>query len=254
MIHCDDLKGKRVLVTGASSGIGAATAELFAKQGAIVGVHYFHTEDGGKATLEKVNAVSTGHLVRADMRDPQQVAQMVEQFTQKAGGIDVLVNNAGTLIDRQILAEATVAYHDDIFATNVRSCFLGAQASLDALKKSRGCIVNVGSIAGHNGGGGGSGIYAAAKAAVATMTIAMAKEFAEFGIRVNWVSPGLIETRFHEQFSTPERRKKVAQQTPLGRNGTAEDVANAIVFLASEAASFITGEYIAVNGGLLMKP
>ncbi|GAG52783.1 unnamed protein product, partial [marine sediment metagenome] len=123
------------------------------------------------------------------------------------------------------------------------------------LKQSKGSIVNIGSIAGHNGGGGGSGIYASAKAAVATMTIAMANEFAPFGIRVNSVLPGLIETRFHEQFSTPERKKAVAAQTPLGRNGTADDVAKAILFLASnEAASFITGEYIAVNGGLLMKP
>ena len=95
-------------------------------------------------------------------------------------------------------------------------------------------------------------MYAGAKAAVATETIAMAKEFAQYGIRVNCVIPGLIETRFHEQFSTPERRRKVARQTPLGRNGTAEDVAKAILFLASDAAGFITGEYIGVNGGLYM--
>lgn len=251
---CEDLKGKRVLVTGSSSGIGAAAAELFARQGCFVGVHYFHTEDGGKATLAKVKEHSDGVLLQADMRDEAQVKKLAEDFAAAAGGIDVLVNNAGTLIERQSLAEGTVAYHDDIFATNVRSCFLGAQKALPWLKKSRGCIVNLGSVAGHNGGAAGSGLYSAAKAAVATLTVSMAKEFAPFGIRVNSVTPGLIETRFHEQFSTPERRKAVAEETPLKRNGTAEDVANAIVFLACEAASFITGEYIAVNGGLFMRP
>ena len=121
------------------------------------------------------------------------------------------------------------------------------------LKISRVNIINIGSVAAHNGGGGGSGIYAAAKAAVATLTIAMAKEFAPFGIRVNSVIPGLIETRFHEQFSSPERKAAVAKKTPLGRNGTAEDIAKTILFLASDSAGFITGEYIAVNGGLYMR-
>jgi 3-oxoacyl-[acyl-carrier protein] reductase len=187
------------------------------------------------------------------MRDEKQASQMVEQFAEIAGGIDVLVNNAGSLIDRQPFETATLDYHEDVFATNVRSIFLATRAALPYLKKTKGCIVNVGSIAGHHGGADGSGIYAGAKAAVATETIAMAKEFAKYGMRVNSVIPGLIETRFHERFSTPERKKAVAQQTPLGRNGTAEDVAKAILFLASNAASFITGEYIAVNGGLYMR-
>ena len=111
----------------------------------------------------------------------------------------------------------------------------------------------IGSAAGHNGGADGSSMYSGAKAAGATETISIAKEFAKYGIRVNSVLPGFIETRFHEQFSTAQRRKEVAGQTPLGRNGTAEDAAKAILFLASDEASFITGEYIAVNGGLNMR-
>jgi len=178
---------------------------------------------------------------------------MVEQFADAAGGIDVLVNNAGTMIDRQLFESASVAYHDDVYATNVRSVFLVTKAALPHLKKSRGNIINIGSLAGHGGGGEGSGIYSGAKAAVAVETIAMAKEFGKYGIRVNSVMPGFIETRFHEMFSTPDRYEKVAKRTPLGRNGTPQDVANAILFLASDAASFITGEYIAVNGGLLMR-
>jgi 3-oxoacyl-[acyl-carrier protein] reductase len=249
----EDLKGKKVLVTGSSSGIGAATAKMFAKQGCFVGVHYFRTKDGGEKTLAEVKKVSDGCLLAADMRDKKQVVKLIKDFIKLAGGIDVLVNNAGTLIERQDFADATDEYFEDTFATNVKSAFLASQAALEYLKKTNGCIVNIGSVAGHNGGAQGSGLYSAAKAAVATMTIAMAKEFAPFGIRVNSVMPGLIETRFHEQFSTPERRKAVAQETPLGRNGRAEDVAKAILFLASNAAGFITGEYIAVNGGLYMR-
>jgi len=250
-----DLKGKKVLVTGSSSGIGAATAELFAQQGALVGVHYNQTEDGARQTLAKVKALSDGWLLKADLRNPQQAAEMVNRFADQAGDIDILVNNAGTMLQRVNIADSSVEFFDNVFDTNTKSVFLVTQAALPCLKQSRGNIVNIGSIAGHNGGGGGSGIYAAAKAAVATLTLAMAKEFAPFGIRVNSVMPGLIETRFHEQFSTPERKKKMAAETPLGRNGTAEDVAKAILFLASnEAAAFITGEYIAVNGGILMRP
>ena len=250
----EDLKDKKVLVTGSSSGIGAATAKMFAEQGSFVGVHYYRTKDGGEKTLKEVNKLSDGCLLQADMRNKDQTVAMVEEFAEIAGGIDVLINNAGTLIERQSLGEGTVEYFDDIFNTNVKSMFLATQATIGYLKESKGNVVNIGSLAGHSGGGGGSGLYSGAKAAVATITIAMVKEFGRFGIRVNSVLPGLIETRFHEQFSTPERKRKVAEQTPVGRNGTAEDVATAILFLASnEAAGFITGEYIAVNGGLYMR-
>jgi len=248
-----DLKGKKVLVTGSSSGIGAATAVMFSRQGCFVGVHYFRTKRGGEKTLAQVKKNADGILLCADVRDKKQVAAMVKQFAKKAGGIDILVNNAGSLIERQPFESATIKYHDDVFATNVRSVFLVTQAALPYLKNSSGSIVNIGSVAGHTGGGEGAGLYAAAKAAVATETIAMAKEFARYGIRVNSVLPGFIETRFHQRFSSAEQRRIAAQQTPLGRNGAAEDVAKAVLFLASEAAGFITGEYIAVNGGLYMR-
>jgi 3-oxoacyl-[acyl-carrier protein] reductase len=250
----EDLKGKKVLVTGSSSGIGQATAIEFARQGCFVGVHYFKTKQGGQSTLLQVKKFSNGILLKADVRSPQQVRKMVAKFAKIAHGIDILVNNAGDLIDRQPFETATIEYHDDIYQTNVRSIFLVTQVALPYLKKSSGCIINVGSIAGHHGGGEGAGIYAGAKAAVATETIAMAKEFAKYGIRVNTVIPGLIETRFHQRYSSAHRRAKIAKETPLGRNGTPEDIAKAILFLASfEAAGFITGEYIAVNGGLYMR-
>jgi 3-oxoacyl-[acyl-carrier protein] reductase len=249
----ENLKDKKVLITGASSGIGVATAVMFAQQGSFVGVHYFKTKDGAEKTLAEVKKHSDGCLLKADMRDETQVNQLINDFTQKAGRLDILINNAGTLLGRQALETATLEFYEDVFATNTRSVFLATRAAMPHLKKSKGNIVNIGSVAGHHGGGAGSGIYAAAKAAVATMTIAMAKEFSSLGIRVNSVLPGFIETRFHQQFSDAARRKAIAEQTPLGRNGTAQDVAKAILFLASDAASFITGEYIAVNGGLYMR-
>jgi 3-oxoacyl-[acyl-carrier protein] reductase len=252
-VICEDLKGKKVLVTGSSSGIGAATAVLFSEQGCFVGVHYFRTDAGAKKTLERVKKNSDGILLRADVRNEKRSENMVEKFAKAAGGIDILVNNAGSLIDRQSFETAPLDYHEDIYATNVRSVFLVTRAALPYLKKSKGNIVNIGSVAGHTGGAGGSGMYSGAKAAVATETMSMAKEFAKYGIRVNSVLPGFIETRFHQRFSTARHRKEVAEKTPLGRNGTAEDVAKAVLFVASEAASFITGEYIAVNGGLYMR-
>jgi 3-oxoacyl-[acyl-carrier protein] reductase len=250
----EDLKDKRVLVTGSSSGIGQAAAVAFARQGCFVGVHYFRTQEGGEKTLSEVLKHSDGCLLRADMRQEQQVEKMIADFVRAAGGLDILISNAGTLLGRREIDGMPLEHYEDEFATNSRSTFLAAKHALPHLKQSRGCIVNVGSVAGHHGGGGGSGVYAAAKAAVHMLTIAMAREFGPFGIRVNTVVPGLIETRFHERFSTPERKRKVAAETPLGRNGTAEDIAKAMLFLASnDAAGFITGEYLAVNGGLYMR-
>jgi 3-oxoacyl-[acyl-carrier protein] reductase len=250
----EDLKGKKALVTGASSGIGAAAAVMFGEQGCFVGVHYFSSKAGGEKTLEQVKKNSHGVLLSADVRDEKQVNEMVEQFAKAASGIDVLVNNAGTMIERQSLETATAEYHDQIYAINVRSILLVTKAALPYLKKSKGNIVNIGSVGGHTGGGNGSEIYCASKGAVATETIGMARDFAKYGIRVNNVCPGVIETPFHEKFSTPEFVKSFADRTPLGRNGTAEDVAKAILFLASnDAAGFITGEYIAVNGGFYMR-
>jgi len=250
---CEDLKGKKVLITGSSSGIGQATAVLFSKQGCFVGVHYFRTKDGAEKTFKQVKKYSDGILLCGDMRDEKRVGELVERFAEGAGGIDILVNNAGTLVGRMPLETATLQFYEDVFATNTRSMFLATRAAMPYLKQSKGNIVNIGSIAGQNGGGGGSGIYAGAKAAVHTMTISMAKEFAKYGIRVNSVVPGFIQTRFHQQFSSAERREAMAKKTPLGRNGIAEDIAKAVLFLASDAAGFITGEYIAVNGGLYMR-
>ena len=249
----EELKGKNVLVTGSSSGIGAATARLFAEHSCFVGVHYFQSGNDGEKVFNEVRKISDGCLLKADVRDEGQVDKMVDQFVSQAGGLDILVNNAGNLIKRMSIEKSDSEYYDDIFDTNLRSVVSVTRKSLGELKKGPGVIINIGSMAGHYGGSAGSGLYATAKAAVATVTISMAREFGAYGIRVNSVIPGLIETPFHERYSSPERVKAVAEQTPLRRNGTAEDIAKAILFLASDSASFITGEYIAVNGGYHMR-
>ncbi|MHC4124027.1 MAG: SDR family NAD(P)-dependent oxidoreductase, partial [Planctomycetota bacterium] len=164
----EDLNGKKVLVTGSSSGIGAATAIEFSKQGCFVGIHYFRTKDGGEKTLGQVKQHSDGVLLCGDVRSESQVNKMVETFAEKADGIDILINNAGSLIERQSFESGSLEYHEDVYATNVRSVFLATRAALPFLKQAKGNIVNIGSLAGHNGGGGGSGMYAGAKAAIAT--------------------------------------------------------------------------------------
>ncbi len=131
-----ELKGKRVLVTGSSSGIGAATAIMFAQQGCFVGVHYFRTAKGGQETLMEVKKYSDGILFSADVRNENEVAKMVNDFAEKASGIDILINNAGSLIKRMPFETATIAYFTDIFATNVQSVFLATQAALPYLKTS----------------------------------------------------------------------------------------------------------------------
>ena len=158
---CEDLKGMRVLITGASSGIGSAAAELFSLQGCYIGIHYFRTYDGAKKTLKQVKKNSDGILLFADVRDERQAEKMIEKFAGKAGGIDILINNAGSLIGRQPFETASLSYHEDIYATNVRSIFLVTRAALPYLKQSKGNVVNIGSVAGHTGGAGGSGIRSA---------------------------------------------------------------------------------------------
>jgi 3-oxoacyl-[acyl-carrier protein] reductase len=250
----EDLKGKKVLITGSSLGIGAAAAAMFSRQGSFVGVHYCNSKAPAEQVLAEVKKNSDGVLIQADVCNTDDIKAMVKQFAQAAGGIDVLVNNVGSMIERRTLEEATAEYHDKVYATNVRSIVLVSKEALPYLKTSKGNIVNIGSVGGHTGGGSSSEIYCASKGAVATLTLGMAREFAQYGVRVNNICPGLIETPFHEKFSTKEFVEAFAKKTPMGRNGTAEDIAKAILFMASnDAAGFITGEYIAINGGFYMR-
>ncbi len=249
-----DLTGKVALVTGASSGIGRATAIALAQCGASVAVNYHRNEAGAedvRAHLNKLGAPST--IIQADVTRSMDVRALVRRTEEEFGPIDILINNAGSLIERLKILELTEERWDEVIDLNLKSAFLCSQAVAAAMMERRkGAIVNVSSIAGRNGGALGSIHYSTAKGGLLTMTKGFAKELAPYGVRVNAVSPGVIDTPYHEQFSTPEMMRAYVGGIPLARVGTPEEVANVIVFLASDAASYLCGETIEINGGMLM--
>ena len=252
-MNADRNRGK-VLVTGASSGIGQATALELGKRGYAVAVHYFHNEKGAEETLKQIREARGEAIgVKADVRHQAEVERMVEAIVERFGTIDALVNNAGSLVARVPLLEMTQEYWNEVFTLNVNSVFYCTQAVARIMTRQKGgVIVNVSSIAGRNGGGPGAIAYAAAKGAVLTFTKALAKELAPYGIRVNGVAPGVILTPFHERFTNAEQMKRMVELIPLKYAGTPEEMATVIAFLVSPEARYLTGETIEVNGGLLM--
>lgn len=249
-----DFSGKVALVTGASSGIGRATAEFLAECGAAVAIGYHKNEKGATEAKNKIEAAGGKTIiVQADVTKVAEIQRMIEEIKAGLGAIDILVNNAGSLVERLKTAELTEERWDEVFALNVKSAFFCTQAVAPSMiEKSAGSVINVTSIAGRNGGALGSIHYAAAKGAMLTMTKGLAKEFAAHGIRVNAVSPGVIDTPFHETFSTPEAMANFRNIIPMGRVGTSAEVAKVVAFLASDLSAYLCGETIEINGGMLM--
>jgi 3-oxoacyl-[acyl-carrier protein] reductase len=248
-----DLAGKAVLITGASTGIGAAAAVAFGQNRARVAICYRSSRDEAEATAEAVRAAGgEALLIRRDVTEADAPAAVVAETVAAFGRLDVLVNNAGALIQRTPVADYTDAYLDAVLDLNVRQVvrFIHAGAARMRAQGGGGAIVNVASIAARTGGGPGSVLYAAAKGYIVTATRGWAKELVKDGIRVNAVSPGVIETPFHERFSTPEQMAAMRGAIPMGRLGEAWDCAGAFLFLASDGLSgFVTGQMLEVNGG-----
>jgi 3-oxoacyl-[acyl-carrier protein] reductase len=249
-----DLTGKTALITGASSGIGAAAAAVFADLGARVAIGYHNNEKGANEVVAAVTAAGGKIIaIKGDVRKTADIRAIFERTTAEFGPVDILVNNAGSLVERQRLLQITEERWDEIMNLNLKSAMLCSQIGAPSMiERKSGAIINIVSIAGRNGGGPGAMAYATAKGGLITFTKGLARELAPHGIRVNGVSPGVIDTPFHEVFSTPEMIKNFVAGIPMGRVGTSLECATAIAFLASDAAGYIAGETLEVNGAQLM--
>jgi 3-oxoacyl-[acyl-carrier protein] reductase len=249
-------EGTVALVTGAEGGIGRATALELAARGADVAVHYYRDQAGAEDVACEIRKLGRrAAIYQADLTKSGEVTRVFGAIDGEFARLDVLVNNAGDIIGRQPLVAMTEEFYRQVLDVNVLTTFLCCQAAaVGMIARKRGAIVNLASLAAHNGGGPGASIYAAAKSAVMTLTKAYAKELAPHGIRVNAVSPGLIGgTNFHGKHTSREAFEATVKTIPLGRAGEPADVARVIAFLAGDDAGYLTGETIEINGGMFMR-
>lgn len=246
-----NLQGKTALVTGGGRDIGRSVSIALARVGVRVAINYNSGRDAAEETLKIIKAAGgDAFLIQADVTSSSAVKAMLEQVGVEFGGrLDILVNLAGGMVARKTLGEMDEDFFDHVMTLNLKSAFLVLQASQRFLGEGS-AVVNVSSQAGRDGGGPGASVYAAAKGALMTYTRSMAKELGPLGIRVNAVCPGLIGTSFHDIFSKPEGRAATAGNTALRREGHPDEVADAIVYLASPSAGFLAGVCLDVNGGL----
>jgi 3-oxoacyl-[acyl-carrier protein] reductase len=249
-----DLADKAVLITGASTGIGAALARAFAAQGSQVAINYNSSEAAARSLLDGIEkAGGRAMLVKGDVTRPEDCARIVAETAERFERLDGLINNAGLMLGRVPSLEADDAHVEAVIALNVKSVIAVTRAARPWLARQGGFVVNTTSIAARNGGGGGAVLYAAAKGFVSTITKGHAKELIGEKIRVNGVAPGVIATPFHERYSDEQAMEGMRRTVPLGRVGTPEECVGAYLFLASEELSgYVIGQIIEVNGGQLM--
>lgn len=246
------MERKIVLVTGASGGIGAATAERFAREGYCVVLHYYRNRDAVEKTARKLREAGCDILaLQADLRSREQAEHMIDRIRQERGMVDILINNAG-IAQQKLFTEITDEDWRNMFAVHVDAAFYCSRAVLpDMIHRKAGCIINVSSMWGQTGGSC-EVHYSAAKGALQAMTQALAKEVGPSGIRVNCVAPGVIQTEMNARMLDAETMEMLKEETPLECIGMPEDVAAAIYYLASEGARFVTGQILAVNGGMVI--
>jgi len=240
------LKGKKALITGASRGIGRAIAIKFAKNGAIVGINYFKSENEARKVLELVNEHSKGVLLKGDVGSYKEAKKIVEDFIKFAGGIDILVNNAG-IYERKNFEELSEEQWDETLRINLKGSFNICKHAIPYMHEG-GKIIFISSQLALKGSSHGAD-YAASKAGLLGLMKSLAIELASRKINVNAIAPGTIDTDIIAGYSMKERMER-EKQIPLGRIGKPEDVANVALFLASDLANYVTGEVILVTGGL----
>jgi 3-oxoacyl-[acyl-carrier protein] reductase len=248
------LAGRTALVTGAGVGIGREIALALANAGATIGIHYYTSEAEARATLQQISERGgKGVLLQGDLTIEERAVAVVDEFVAATGRLDILVNNTGSPVRYSRIEDCSAALWRQVFEVNLTSAFLVTRQAIPHLRATgRGSIINNLTLSIQTGGAGGGGPYAAAKGALQVFTRTLAKELAP-QVRVNAIMPGVIATRHHEVFSTPEKMEDYKRQTPLGRNGTAAEVAQAALFLAGDGASFITGAILDINGGRFMR-
>lgn len=249
-----DLEGKTALVTGGAKGIGEAISVALAENGADVAVNYLTSEKKAKELVGQFRAKGRKALaIGADVGIVGEAERLVREAQEALGPIDILVNNAGTQVQLSTIEEMSPELWKRVIAINLNGPMFCARQVIPGMKqKGWGRIVNISSISARSGGGPGGAHYSAAKGGMSTLTKALAKELGPAGITVNAIAPGVILTEIHEKFSTRESLKALQQQTPLGRLGKPEDIPGAVLYLVSDSASYVTGETVAVNGGLRM--
>jgi len=243
------LRGKTAIVTGGGRDIGRGCAIKLAAEGANVAINYFSSSNGADAAVEEITSAGGRAIaLQGDLNTQDGVDALVARTVDTFGGVDILVNNTGGLIARKTLAEMSLEHWQAVMDLNLTSTFLMIKACLPHMKS--GAIVNLASQAGRDGGGPGAVAYAASKGAIMTMTRGLAKELGP-DVRVNALCPGMIDTDFHNVFTKDEVRRNVEAATPVKRQGTPEDIANLVAFLASDDSAFITGANVDINGGML---